>query len=107
MNWELLVAGGSTLAALVVAFLWARAERKASFADSLTKNIEHLKATLNATQSAVVNKEAYILELEKTVLGTLPASKLAERLSLLFTANRSGAPGFVPPAASGSRKAKS
>jgi FtsZ-interacting cell division protein ZipA len=107
MNWELLVAGGSTLAALVVAFLWARAERRATFADSLKASLDNLKTTLKASEAVVVHKEEYIRELEKTVLGNLPAGQLANRLTLLFTANRSGAAGFVPTPAAGSKKARS
>lgn len=96
MRWELLLAAGSTVGALVLGFLYARALVGASKAKQYLLIAETLKTALSATRGVVAHKEEYIRELEKTVLGNLPASKLVERLNLLFAANRSRTAGSLP-----------
>lgn len=103
MNPELWGVLGVLAALVTLAFLYARAKVAASQAGTIKAANDHLKTLLAAERSIVADKEQYIRELEKTVLGSLPAGKLAERLSRMFAAGRSGAPGAVlpgkPPAA--------
>ncbi len=98
MNWELLLNAGAVLSALVLAFLYAGASVKASQVDQVRKVNEVLLTTSKSQRSVLVDKEDYIRELEKTVLGSLPASELATRLTRLFAANRSRAASQLPPA---------
>ena len=98
MNWELILSLAGTAGALVLAFLYARAERKAAVSDQLATAVDGLKLTLEAAHTVLVNKEEYIRELEKTVLGSLPAGKLVDRLNLMFSACRNQSPGPLPTA---------
>lgn len=102
MNWELVLALGPVAAALALAFLYARASRGASQTEQYKVIAENLLVTLKASHEVVANKEEYIRELEKAVVGNLPASKLVERLNRLFAAQRSRAASSVPPAKRGS-----
>lgn len=96
MNWENLLALGTTAGALLLAFLYARASVKAAGADNLRKATERLLEVSKAQREVVKEKEDYIRELEKTVLGNLPASELAARLNRLFQANRNRTSGTLP-----------
>jgi hypothetical protein len=106
MTWDLVMAAISTCGAIVLALLYGRATAKAAYAEQLKSALDHVKTTLAASQGLVAGKEEYIRELEKTVLGSLPAGKLAERLTGLFKANRGGAPGAVPAAKPAAKPAK-
>ncbi len=98
MSWDLVMAAISTCGAIVLALLYGRATAKAAYAEQLSTALAHVKTTLAASQGLVAHKEEYIRELEKTVLGSLPPGKLAERLTGLFKANRGGASGAMQPA---------
>ena len=97
MSWELLVAAGSTVLALTMGFLYARARVEASKAKQYLLLAETMKTLLSASRDVVAHKEEYIRELEKTVIGSLPAGKLVDRLNRLFAASRSGTAGKLPP----------
>ncbi len=96
MNWETLLAVAGTAGAVILAIMLARAERKAAVSDQLGEIVGDLELTLAASKQVISNKEDYIRELEKTVLGSLPAGKLAERLNRMFSANRGESPDPVP-----------
>jgi ParB-like chromosome segregation protein Spo0J len=97
VRWELLLSMASTAGALVLAFLYARARAKAALVDQLRTIANHLADAAKAQRTVIAGKEEYIRELEKTVLGSLPAGKLADRLNRLFAGNRSRAADPVPP----------
>jgi hypothetical protein len=82
---------------VALAFLYARAKVAASHADTLKAANDRLKELLAAERSIIADKEQYIRDLEKTILGSLPAGKLAERLTRLFAAGGRGAPSAVLP----------
>lgn len=101
MNYELLVTVGAVGAIVVLAFLYARAAGKAALVDQFESANTDLASTLAAQRQVTATKEEYIRDLEKTVLGAMPASQLATRLTLLFAANRSRTAGTVPASKSG------
>jgi hypothetical protein len=82
---------------VLMGILYARAAREAAYVEQLRPMIEALKVALKVARDAVALKEDYIRELEKHVLGSLPAGELANRLNKLFASNRSRAAGTVPP----------
>lgn len=106
MNWELTLALGTAAGALVIAFLYARAARTASQVDQYRVIADNLLVTLKASQTVTEQKEEYIRELEKAVVGNLPASKLVERLNRLFAAQRSERANPLPPRKPGSGTTK-
>src|SRR5690606_22755650 len=98
MNWELLVALGGTGAGLVMGFLYARARVQDAQAANLKVIADNLLAATKAQREVIADKEEYIRDLEKTVIGSLPAGQLANRLSLLFSSVRSREASAVLPA---------
>lgn len=98
MSWELLVAVGGVTLALVMGLLYARAAVGASKAEQYLLIAELKDTALKATRDVVAEKEEYIRELERSVLGGLPASQLVDRLNRLFQANRNRAARRLPPA---------
>lgn len=106
MNLDLWLVLGAVGGLVVLALLYGRAKVAAASAGTLKANNEHLKTLLEAERSIIAEKEQYIRELEKTILGSLPAGKLAERLSRMFAAGRSGAPSAVLPEQPAPRAAK-
>lgn len=96
MNYELLAAIGAVGGCVVLAFLYARASTKATLVDQFTELNKGLGASLAVQRAITSAKEEYIRELEKTVLGSVPASQLAARLTLLFAAARGRQTSVVP-----------
>ncbi len=97
MNWELILALGSVGAALVMGVLYARAARKAALVDQYKRYAEHMSTVLKSARQVVATKEKYIRELQRTLLGSMPASELVDRLGELFAEGGREA-GPVPPA---------
>lgn len=102
MNWELLIAGGGTLAVVALAFLYARASTKAGQVDQVRKVNEVLLTASKAQRGVLVEKEDYIRELERTVLAGMPATELAARLNRLFADHRRRTSSAVSAAKRGS-----
>jgi hypothetical protein len=98
MNYELVGVLGALAGVVALAFLYARAAVKAKLVDQYKLISDGLLVTLKATRDITRGKEEYIRELEKTVLGSLPAGKLADRLNLLFASERGREAGAVLPA---------
>jgi hypothetical protein len=96
VNWELILAGGTTLAALVMGFLYARAEVRASAADQYKLISDHLVTATKAQRLVIAEKEEYIRVLQQTVLGSVPPGKLVERLNRMFAVRSGGAANPLP-----------
>lgn len=88
MNYELLLALGTSVGALVLAFLYARASKGAAVTDQYKAIAKYSIAAADDARALAAAKEDYIRELEKTVVGSLPPGKLVDRLNLLFAAER-------------------
>jgi hypothetical protein len=104
MNYELFGVLGAVGGLVALAFLYARAASKASLVDQYATINDHLRAVVAAQTTVAADKEEYIRELQKVVLGSLPAGKLVERLNRLFATQSSRASGSLPPG-SGAPKA--
>jgi len=89
---------GGTGAALVMGFLYSRARVQAAQAANLKVIADNLLAATKAQRGVIADEEEYIRDLEKTVIGSLPAGQLANRLSLLFSSVRSREASTVLPA---------
>lgn len=97
MKIELLLALGTSAGFLVFAFLYARARVAAAGAATMAANNKYLKELMVSQAGLLAEKEEYIRDLEKTVLRSLPAGKLAERLTKLFAAGGRREARAVPP----------
>jgi hypothetical protein len=89
MNYELVGVLGAVGGIVVLALLYVRAAAKAAQATNLELINTNLVASMRTTREIAANKEEYIRELEKAIIGSLPAGKLVERLNRMFAANRS------------------
>lgn len=96
MNYELLFALGTSAGALVLAFLYARAANGAAQTEQYKGVAEAAQRSAADMAKVAAAKELYIRELEKTVIGSLPAGKLAERLNRMFAHASGRAPSTVP-----------
>lgn len=96
MNWELLLALGTSAAFLLFAFLYAKARVGAAKAETYRAQVGHLTATVRSQDAIIAQKELYIRDIEKTLLEGLPAAKLVKRLNDLFKANGGGKARPVP-----------
>jgi hypothetical protein len=101
MNWELIISAGSVGVALLFALLYGKARVEAASAGTLRRVTEDLLGLSKSQREVVKGKEEYIRELEKVVLGNLPASELAGRLTKLFQGARHREAGPLPARKSG------
>lgn len=98
MNYELLVAVASTLGVVVLAFFYAKAAKGAAATETYKRAADYAVNHATKLGDLLAHNEEYTRELEKTVFGSLPAGKLADRLNRMFQKRASGAPGAVPDA---------
>jgi hypothetical protein len=84
MSWQAILSIGSTLAALLMGFLYAKAAKGAALADGLHKIATYQAERLKSHRDALAAKEQHIRELEQTVVGSLSPGELANRLNSLF-----------------------
>jgi hypothetical protein len=91
MNLELVLSLIVSAGAVIMAFLYARTKTS-----QLEDAVEDMGVVVEAQRDVLADKEEYIRELEKTVVGSLPAGELARRLNRLFAANRSRSSGALP-----------
>lgn len=90
MNWEAIAGVVAAIISLLYAALKNHQTKQAG------ERAQELQDVLSGTRAAVAHKEEVIRELERTVIGSLPPGKLAERLNRLFAAGRSGETSTVP-----------
>lgn len=88
MDWSLIISLGSTAGVIALAFLYTRARVQAAQAAQYKRITGELLEVYKVNRTIIAGKEEYIRELEKTVLGSLPAGKLADRLNRMFAGTR-------------------
>jgi hypothetical protein len=89
VNYELLFSLGAVGAAVVLAILYGRAAKGAAQTETYKRAAEFATRSAVELGQALAQREEYTRELEKTIIGSLPAGKLAERLNRVF-AERAG-----------------
>lgn len=106
MSWELWLGVGGMTAAVVLGLLYGKARWEAAQAHQYKLAAERWKTVATSASTVIADKEDYIRELEKTVLGSLPPGKLVDRLNRMFPSSRRPGTSTVPPAASGTKPSK-